>query len=158
MCLGSTWEIQGFLCRAAVGGEDVLSRNSVEESLYRAWMVSLYWGWVLPSLEGLLTQNLRAQSPCRVYRSALASKQPAVGLFSQGCQILLLSWTGKVARAVEQLPLPLSREARSRTQIQQQFPPRQAAGLPSRLHRGHGDIAHQLQGSHNSFKTITLFI
>lgn len=57
----------------------------------------------LPSLEGLLTQNLRAQSPCRVYRPTLASEQPVAGLFSQGCQILLLSWTGKVARALEQL-------------------------------------------------------
>lgn len=29
---------------------------------------------------------------------------------------------------------------------------------PARLCTGHGDTAHQLQGSRNSFKTITLFI
>lgn len=35
---------------------------------------------------------------------------------------------------------------------------RSLARPPARLCTGHGDTAHQLQGSHNSFKTITLFI
>lgn len=54
--------------------------------------------------------------------------------------------------------LRLSWEARARTQIKRGFPFRQMGCPPSRPHRGRADIAHQLQGSHNSFKTITLFI
>lgn len=116
---------------------------------------SAFFGEGFPSkLGGAADPESVGSIPVGFYRPTLASGRPAPGLFSQGCQILSLSRReGPGAASFASLGRP-----GPGTQKKQQFPPRQMACPLSRLYRGHRDIAHQLQGSHNSFKTITLFI
>lgn len=106
------------------------------ETVWRSHWTGLEWsaftGDGFPSkLGGAADQESVGSVPMQGLQTHMASEQPAAGLFSQGCEILLLSWTGKLARALEQLPLPLSWEARSRAQIEQVSS--QADGRPTLL-------------------------
>lgn len=103
----------------------------------------------------LESANLQAQFLGKLPRPTRASVGPALGLFSPPNAIGLRR---KGAAWVCCSLLCLSWEARSGAGNKPGLPLRRKAGPSSCLCRGHGDIAHRLQGSHNSFKTITLFI
>lgn len=152
ICSGPAWELRGLSLRRIVVGSDGMASPDEAGQLCAGFGCSVFMGDMgIFSFKpgGAAALNLQAQSVCRLHRRA--SGGPVLELLSHSCQMLQLS------RSCCSL-LHLSWEARSRTRMKRGFPLMQTVCSASRLCRGHRGIAHQFQGSHNSFKTITLFI
>lgn len=141
-----------------------LPMKGLGKSLCRVQMLTLHWvggSFLFKHGEAAAPESAGSASgagcPRRVFTFPLASCGARPGALLPGLPNRWLSRTkGSVGSAAASIA-SLGRLG-AWTQTKYGFPLRQTARPPSCLCRGHRDIAHQLQGSHNSFKTITLFI